>query len=147
MCAQAITGIMIPAAMVGAFYYNMTEWIGDKTCFYNEVEGVAYPIETGGAGEIDVAGTWKTYSLVGMIMWGVVILARICGLVAGCAMLGGEAGAVAAIPIGIGSCCCTFGAAFGLVGLTIWGSILRFGDSGQAASQELLKDSGMAMMI
>ena len=132
---------------MGLFYYNMAYLIGDKTCFVSEYEGIAYEMELGTAGEMNVAEEWRTYSLVGMIIWGVAILARFMFMFAGCSMMCGESGMMAALPIGMGSLCCSclvgiFGVAF-----TIWGSVLRFGVAGNEASELLLKDSGMFMMI
>ena len=108
---------------------------------------MAYTIGTGSSGEIDVADAWKTYSIVGAVLWGVTILARVFFVVAGCAMLAGPEGAIAGATIGIGACCCTFIAFLGLVGFTIWGSTLRFGEVGMVASEEILRDSGMAFLI
>ena len=39
MGAKAVPCLMIPAVMIGLFYVNMNIWIGDKTCFVEEING------------------------------------------------------------------------------------------------------------
>ena len=147
MVAQEVPCLMIPAVMIGLFYANMASFIGDKTCFVNEIDGVAYEIGTGAAGEIDVAAEWKTYSLVGMIFWGVFLLGSVARIVAGCATLCGDNAALAAVPIGVGSGCCSIISLLCIVGLTVWGFLIRFDEVGKTASKDLLRESGTAMAI
>ena len=35
LAVKMIGESIVPAIMIGLFYYNITEWIGDKTCFVN----------------------------------------------------------------------------------------------------------------
>ena len=142
-----IASLIIPGAFIGLFYYNITEWIGDKTCYVNQVDGIAYEIGTGGAGEVDVADVWKTYSLIGAILWGVICLGNFCKSMANCTALGGPETVALGIPMALGACCCGLIAGLGIIGFTIWGSTLRFGEVGKVASEIILKDSGLAFMI
>ena len=131
--------------MVALFWYNSTEWIGDRQCFVSN--GAAYNVATGVAGEVDVAMAWKEWSLYGMIFWGLAIVAQIIYVVAGCIAQGGEAGQVTAVPIQLCGCCVWSISGICLVVLTIWGSMLRFSDEGNLATQDFLPESGLAMLI
>ena len=41
MVAYGVPCLVIPAVMIGLFYANIKIWIGDKTCFVNQIDGVA----------------------------------------------------------------------------------------------------------
>ena len=131
--------------MIALFIVNMQIWIGDKDCF---VAGdLAYSISSGEAGEIDVAGEWKTWSLCGAIFWGIFVLANTCYCVSGYRNVLRETREFGDI-VGLLACCGCCISCIGIVllfGFTIWGGHLRFGHDGTIANQELLKDSGTAM--
>ena len=72
---ESIYRCVLPGIMVALFWYNDTEWIGDKQCYV--AEGVASTLSSAVASEVDVAAAWKQWSLFGMIFWGLLIVAQI----------------------------------------------------------------------
>mgnify|MGYP001207712065 FL=1 len=68
--------------MVALFWYNDTEWIGDRQCYV--ANGSASNLPSALPGEVDVTAAWKEWSLFGMIFWGLAIVAQIIYVVAGC---------------------------------------------------------------
>ena len=107
----------------------MNTWIGDKTCYYTSTTGASVET-TGAADEMDVAEDWRTWSLWGAILFGVIIGANLVLGISGIATMMGDAGVACGAMGAIGSFCCLMTAACGLVGIIIWGSVLRFGESG-----------------
>ena len=107
----------------------MNTWIGDKTCYYTPSTGASV-VSTGASDETDVAEQWRTWSLWGAILFGVIIGANLILGVSGLVAQTGEAGIACGAMGAIGSFCCLMTAACGLVGVVIWGSVLRFGEAG-----------------
>ena len=60
----------------------MQVWIGEKQCYYGPGVGT-YEEPTGAADEIDVAGAWRTWSLLSAIFMGLVLFVNLMNALAG----------------------------------------------------------------
>ena len=142
--------VIITCVPIAAFYCNKAIFIGDKQCWVTDGATEASDVEMYVAGERNVADAWQLWSTFGIVCWGLFMLAHLTNLVAACMASnpeGNPEGLVAAIPIAMGAGCCTVIAILCCAGFTIWGSILRFGEDGELASQIVLKQAGLWMMI